>query len=145
MIRKNIRDIRLLRSTDPRVIAQMEDLTPYLEVSSMPPVIRDISLVIDERASLEDIGDRVREALLADAGVVENVEILSQTRYDDLPPAAIKRLGMSSTQKNVLLRIVLRALERTLTAAECNAYRDAIYGALNEGSEWHWAGKDATR
>jgi phenylalanyl-tRNA synthetase alpha chain len=142
MIRKNITDIRLLRSIDARVAGQMEDLTPYREISCMPPVIRDISLVLDENANLEDIGDRVREALLTDANVVENVEILSQTPYEALRPAAVKRLGISLRQKNVLIRVVLRALERTLTSEECNAYRDSIYARLNEGSEWQWAAKD---
>jgi phenylalanyl-tRNA synthetase alpha chain len=142
MIRKNIKDIRLLRSNDPRVAAQMEDLTSYREVSCMPPVIRDISVVLDDDTSLEDIGDRVREALLTEAGVVESVEIVSQTSYDALPPAAIERLGISPKQKNVLLRVVLRALDRTLTSQECNAYRDAIYASIHQGSAWQWAAKD---
>jgi phenylalanyl-tRNA synthetase alpha chain len=141
MIRKDVKDIRLLRSHDPRVAAQMEDLSPYREVSSMPAVIRDISVVLDEHTSLEDIGDRVREAMLEDAGVVEDVAILSQTPYEALPPAAVKRLGISPKQKNVLLRVVLRALERTLTNGECNAYRDAIYASLHEGAVWQWAAK----
>lgn len=141
MIRKNIKDIRLLRSNDPRVAVQMGDLTPYREVSCMPPVIRDISVVLDENASLEDIGDRVREALLTESGVVENVEILSQTSYDALPSSAINRLGISPKQKNVLLRVVLRAFERTMTSEECNAYRDAIYASLHAGSAWQWAAR----
>jgi phenylalanyl-tRNA synthetase alpha chain len=141
MIRKDVKDIRLLRSHDPRVAAQMEDLSPYREVSSMPAVIRDISVVLDEHASLEDIGDVVREALLEEASVVEDVAILSQTSYEALPPAAIKRLGITPKQKNVLLRVVLRALERTLTSEECNAYRDAIYASLHEGAVWQWAAK----
>jgi phenylalanyl-tRNA synthetase alpha chain len=141
MVRKNIRDIRLLRSTDPRVASQMLDLSPYREVSLMPPVTRDISLVLDEDATVEDIGDNVREALGQNADVVENVNILSQTLYDELPSGAIERLGMAPRQKNLLLRIVLRALDRTLTSEECNAYRDAIYAALHKGSAWQWASK----
>lgn len=143
MLRKNISDIRLLRSTDPRVTSQMEDLSLYREVSCMPPVTRDLSIVLHENADLEDIGDKVREALLSEANVVEGVEILSQTLYSELPPAAIQRLGISSGQKNVLLRIMLRALDRTLTSEECNAYRDTVYAALHKGSAWHWATKDA--
>jgi phenylalanyl-tRNA synthetase alpha chain len=141
MIRKNIKDIRLLRSTDPRVTAKMEDLNLYREVSCMPPAVRDISLVLDEDVGLEDIGDRVREALLADASIIENFEIISQTSYDALRPAAIQRLGISPGQKNVLLRIVLRALNRTLTGDECNSYRDAIYSVLHEGSASQWAAR----
>jgi len=141
MIRKSIKDIRLLRSTDPRVTAQMEDLNLYREVSCMPPAVRDISLVLDEVVGLEDIGDRVREALLAGASIIENFEIILQTSYDALPPAAIQRLGISPGQKNVLLRIVLRALDRTLTGDECNSYRDAIYSVLHEGTAWQWAAR----
>jgi phenylalanyl-tRNA synthetase alpha chain len=141
MLRKHIKDIRLLRSTDPRITAQMQDLAPYREVSCMPPVLRDISLVLAEGADLEDIGDQVREALPEDADVVEHVEILSQTPYEALPNAARARLGIALGQKNVLLRIVLRALDRTLTSEACNVYRDAIYAKLHEGTVWHWAAK----
>lgn len=139
MLRKGISDIRLLRSTDPRITIQMNDLAKYKEVSSMPPVIRDLSIVIDDTKTGEDLGDKVREALSKDADIVETVEIISQTLYHDLPEAAIKRLGMRASQKNILLRVVLRALDRTLTHEECNRYRDMIYAALHEGSEWQWA------
>lgn len=37
MLGKGIPDIRLLRSADPRVAAQMLDLSPYRPVSAMPP------------------------------------------------------------------------------------------------------------
>jgi phenylalanyl-tRNA synthetase alpha chain len=141
MIRKNIEDIRLLRSLDPRIARQMLDLSPYQDVSSMPSVTRDISLVLNEDTTVEDIGDKVREALEESADVVENVEILSQTAYSELPVAAVERLGIAPGQKNFLLRIVLRALDRTLTSDECNAYRDVIYEALHKGSEWQWASK----
>ena len=65
MLRKGIPDIRLLRSADPRVAAQMLDLEPYRPVSHMPPVRRDLSMVVgdDTEASAEILGDRVRGAL----------------------------------------------------------------------------------
>jgi phenylalanyl-tRNA synthetase alpha chain len=145
MIRKGIKDIRLLRSTDPRVADQMADLSAYREVSSMPPVIRDISLIIEEDTTVEDIGDRLREALAQDAEVVESVEILSQTPCVDLPPAAVERSGATPGQKNLLARIVLRALDRTLTSDECNAHRDAIYAALHKGCVRQWASRRTKR
>jgi hypothetical protein len=40
---------------------------------------------------------------------------------------------------NVLLRVVLRHLERSLTAAEANAVRDRIYAGLHEGTAYQWA------
>jgi phenylalanyl-tRNA synthetase alpha chain len=141
MLRKGIKDIRLFRSSDPRVAAQMNDLQPYKEVSSMPPVTRDLSLVIDASKTLEDLGDRVREALGADASIVECISVLSQTDYKDLPEAAITRLGIAEGQMNILIRIVLRALDRTLTKEECNRYRDQIYAALHEGSAYDWTAK----
>ena len=134
MLRKGIRDIRLLRSSDPRVAAQMQDLAPYREVSSMPAVVRDLSLVLDAGTDNEELGDWVRQSLGSDADVVELVEILSETSYDDLPEKARERLGIAPGQKNVLLRVVLRALDRSLTDAECNVYRDAIYKVLHRGS-----------
>ncbi len=70
MLRKGMHDIRLLRSTDSRIVAQMHDLSPYKEVSSMPPVTRDLSLVLDASKTLEDLGDRVRESLGSHAAIV---------------------------------------------------------------------------
>jgi len=81
MIRKNIKDIRLLRSVDPRIVSQMLDLSPYREVSCMPPVSRDISLVLDEDTTAEDIGDNVRDALAQDAGVVESVNSVADALW----------------------------------------------------------------
>lgn len=42
--------------------------------------------------------------------------------------------GMVPGQPNVLVRVLLRHLERTLTDAEANGLRDRIYGALHQGS-----------
>ena len=38
-----------------------------------------------------------------------------------------ERLGIEPNEKNILVRIILRSLERTLTSEECNTYRDIIY------------------
>ena len=142
MIRKNIPDIRLLRSPDSRVLEQMNDLNPYKVVSVMPLVIRDLSLVLDEDVDDDEIGDRVRESLQQDADIVELVETLTETSYEELPEKAKHRLGIQSGQKNILLRVILRALDRTLTHDECNKYRDIIYASLHQGSNWHWASGD---
>ncbi len=141
MVRKNIPDIRLLRSKDPRILEQMYDLEPYKVVSSMPPVVRDLSIVLDNSLDNDEIGDIVRESLDENADIVELVEVVSETSYGDLPEQARQRLGIKPKQKNILLRVVLRSLDRTLTHDECNKYRDVIYAALHKGSEWHWASK----
>lgn len=134
MLRKGMPDIRLLRSNDPRVAGQLLDLRPYRPVSMMPPARRDISIAVDEGADAEVLGDQVRDALGAQADLVEEVAVLSMTRYADLPEPARVRLGMAPGQVNALLRITLRPVDRTLTAAEVNALRDRIYRAVHQGA-----------
>jgi phenylalanyl-tRNA synthetase alpha chain len=133
MLRKGIPDIRWLRSEDPRVTAQLRDLSPWRAVSRMPAVVRDLSVATRE-ASAETLGDQVREALGASAVLVESIEILSVTPASGVPPVARARLGMTAEQQNVLLRLVLRAIDRSLTHAECNELRDRVYLALHQGA-----------
>jgi phenylalanyl-tRNA synthetase alpha chain len=139
MLRKQIPDIRLLRSTDPRVLSQMLDLATYRPVSRLPSIRRDLSVAVDEHDSAEDIGDRVRDELGDDATVVEEVTVLSESAHSALPTAAIERLGMTEGQKNMLVSVVIRPLERTLSDDEANHIRDRIYNAIHQGSRHQWA------
>jgi phenylalanyl-tRNA synthetase alpha chain len=141
MLRRNIPDIRLLRADDPRISTQMTDLERYLPVPSMPPVRRDLAIAVEGDEDEEELGDRVRDALGADAHAVEEVAVISRTGYDQLPPTARSRLGISPGQRNLLVRVVLRDLERTLTDSEANALRDRIYMALHRGTIHQWAGQ----
>ena len=111
----------------------MIDLEAYRAVSAMPAVVRDLSVAVGEGDDVEELGDRVRDVLGDDAAAVEEVSVLSQTDYDDLPRSAIARMGMDRRHKNLLVRVVLRHLERTLTDAEANTLRDRIYTALHAG------------
>ncbi len=139
MLAKGVDDIRLLRSTDPRVAAQMRDLTPYRPVSAMPPAHRDLSLAVAGDLDAELLGDRVRDLLGPDAAAVEEIVVRAETGYAELPDSARARMGLRPGQKNVLLRVVLRDLTRTLTSAEANALRDRIYAGLHEGEVYEWA------
>ncbi len=141
MLRKGADDIRLLRSGDPRVAAQMVDLAPWRPVSRHPPIRRDLSVAVDADASAEDLGDRVREALGSRAADVEAVEVRAETPGEALPEAARRRLGLLPGQKNGLVRVVLRALGRTLTDAEANRLRDDVYAALHQGTAMEWAAR----
>lgn len=85
-------------------------LAPWRPVSAMPPVRRDLSVAVQADDTVEDLGDRVRDALGPD-------------------------------QKNVLVRVVLRHLERTLTDREANRMRDRIYAALHRGGAQQWAAR----
>jgi phenylalanyl-tRNA synthetase alpha chain len=133
MLRKGIADIRLLRASDPRVAGQMGDLSLYRPVSNRPAITRDLSIAVDNDDDVETLGDRVRDALGADADAVEAVEVLSETPGDELPPIARARLGLRAGQKNVLVRVTLRHAERTLTREEANGLRDRVYAALHDG------------
>jgi phenylalanyl-tRNA synthetase alpha chain len=139
MLVKHIPDIRLLRSGDPRITGQMLDLARYQHVSSMPPITRDLSVAVSGDEDEETLGDRVRDALGADASCVEEVRVLSATACRQLPASAISRLGARPGQKNLLVRVVLRDLEKTLTSPNANALRDRIYRALHQGTEYQWA------
>ncbi|HET6710756.1 MAG TPA: hypothetical protein VFH84_37675, partial [Amycolatopsis sp.] len=93
----------------------------------------------------EDLGDRVRDALGADADVVESVEIRQETSYARLPARARARLGATPDQKNLLVRLVLRPLDRTLSDREANVLRDRAYAALHRGNVHEWAGFTGAR
>jgi phenylalanyl-tRNA synthetase alpha chain len=135
MLRKGIGDIRLLRSADPRVSAQMGDLAPYRPVSSQPPARRDVSVACPAGWTDEDLGDRVRAALGEAASEwVEEIAVISRTPAAELPPAALERLGIAGDQENLLVRVVLRHPTRSLAKPEANALRDRVYAALHHGS-----------
>jgi phenylalanyl-tRNA synthetase alpha chain len=141
MLRKGIPDVRLLRSSDPRIAGQMLDLAVYRPVSAMPAITRDLSVAVDAEDDVEELGDRVRDALDDDADAVEEMTVRSETPYDELPSSAVDRMGIAPSQKNVLVRVLLRHLERTLTDTEANTLHDRIYAALHRGSAHEWASR----
>ena len=104
----------------------------------MPPVRRDLSVVVGASTDVspEVLGDKVRDALGADADAAESLEVLGETTYDDLPTAARARLQMTPGQRNLLVRLVLRPVDRTLTDTEANALRDKVYRASMKGQSW---------
>src|SRR4029450_12899617 len=121
------------RSAHLRSAPEWLDLGVYQVVSTLPPVRRDVSVAVDAHAeiSAETLGDQVREALGADADAVESVSLLAMADYADVPEVARERLQMRPGQRNLLVRIVLRPWDRTLTDAEANELRDRIYAALH--------------
>ena len=139
MLRKGLPDIRLLRAADPRIAEQMRDLAPWRPVSTLPPARRDLSIVVDAGTDDELLGDRARTALGPDADVLESVTVVARTPHERLPDSARVRLGTLPGQENVLLRMVLRPLGRTLTDREANVVRDRVYAALHEGPHHEWS------
>ncbi|MET4094038.1 hypothetical protein [Arthrobacter sp. UYCu712] len=135
MLRKGMADIRLLRSENPAVRTQMLDLDPYRPVSVLPEVRRDLSLVLGsaDDADVELLGDLARTTLGPESDVLAALEILAVTAAEALPAAAVARLRMAPEQVNVLLRLVLQPLDRTLTDDAANRLRDRVYLALHQG------------
>ncbi len=132
MIIKGIDDIRILRSEDPRIKRQMANLDHYQPVSKYPPVRQDMSFSVANECTEEDICEAIRDAMDDKVEILEEVTILSETAYDDLPPQAIQRLGIKPGQKNILARIVLRSHERSLLQEEANELRNRVYLGVNQ-------------
>jgi len=141
MLRKGIDDIRALRSSDPRIAKQMLDLKRYRAVSHQPPIRRDLSIAVTSSLTPEELGDRVRSTLGERCKNIEEIAVVSETPYLELSSEAQQRLGMAPHHKNVLLRIVARDLEHTLTSDEANVLRDDIYEAIHEGTVKSWASR----
>ena len=134
MTLKGIPDIRYLRSNNPAIARQMKDLEKYQEVSNQPAIQRDMSYSVPSTYVEEDINEDIREALGDKENILESVEILRETSYKDLSLKIRERLGIASDQKNVLVRITLRHLERSLKNQEANDIYDDIYSKINYGT-----------
>jgi len=134
MTLKDIPDVRYLRSTNPKIAAQMQDLKKYREVSNQPAVTRDMSYSVPASYVEEDINEDIREALDDKQDLLESVVVLSETSREELPAKVQERLGILNDQKNVLVRITLRHLERTIENKEANQIYSKIYAKINHGS-----------
>lgn len=64
MILKEIPDIRIFWSHDPRITAQWGNLDPYREVSNYPPVYKDISLVVPKEKFQKDLKEEQKSGEL---------------------------------------------------------------------------------
>jgi phenylalanyl-tRNA synthetase alpha chain len=83
----------------------------------------------------------VAECGLAHPEVLERAGLAGWTPYHQLPAQAVARPGIRQGQKNVLVRVVLRHLDRTLTDEEANRLRDRIYAASHQGTVHQWAAR----
>lgn len=109
-------DIRLLWSKDPRIIKQLKLGKKFKEVSKFPPVVRDISFVVDKNFVPNNYFDLIRD-LFED--LVEEVELLD--KYEDE-----KKFGTAKI--SYTFRITYRSLNRTLTNSEVNELHVKLEG-----------------
>jgi len=109
MIKMRIPDIRLLRSDDDRVIKQFSSLkNVYKPVSKYPPIIRDISFVVDmDKFNIFEFYELIRE--MAGGEYVEEMEQIDKYKNEE-------RFGQGKISHT--FRITYRHLEKTLTREE---------------------------
>lgn len=135
MTLKGVPDVRFLRSVEPRIAEQMKNINKFKEVSSMPPIARDMSYCVPDNFTEEDISEEIKIAFGDKAFLVENVSILSRTKYEDLPEIAREKLGAMPGQDNVLVNITLRHPDLTMTKKEANELYDKVYPKLHKGNK----------
>ena len=115
MVKMGIPDIRILWSDDKRITSQFKDInSKYREVSKYPPVIRDISFIVDKNMSLNNYYEIVRDL---GKDLIEEVKLIDE--YEDE-----KKFGKD--KKSYTFRILYRSLERTLTNNEINEIHKKI-------------------
>lgn len=112
-------DIRLLWSGDERVKKQLVLGNKFKEVSKFPPVVRDISFVVDKNFIPNDYFDVIRDI---GGDFIEQVELLD--KYENVEKFGVGKLSYT-------FRITYRHLERTLTNEEVNV----VHVKLEERTE----------
>jgi len=112
----------------------MKNLDVYKNVSNQPAITRDMSYSVPQDYVEEDVSQDIMSAMGEEIDALEEVEILHETPYDDLPEVALQNLGTQINQKNVLVRVTLRHLSRALTKNEANDIYNLIYKRVNKGT-----------
>ncbi len=134
MARKGLPDVRLIRSLDPRGVKQMTNMENFKNVSDQPAITRDMSYVVSKNDTEEDVCEDIRNVFDDQSDLLEEVKILDRTPYENLPQIARERLGATEDQDNILVRIILRHPDKTLTKKEAADLYDMAYPKLHKGS-----------
>ncbi len=115
MIKNNIPDIRILWSTDPRIVKQFVGIdSQFKEVSKYPAIMRDISFVVDSSFVPNDYFDLIRDI---GGDLVEEVSLLD--KYENAAKFGAGKVSYT-------YRIVYRSTDRTLKTEEINPIQDKI-------------------
>ncbi|HMR55605.1 MAG TPA: hypothetical protein PKD34_03380 [Candidatus Doudnabacteria bacterium] len=108
-------DIRLLWSKDERVIKQLKLGQKYVEVSKYPPIVRDISFIVDKTFEPNNYFDLIRDI---GGDLVEEVELLD--KYENAEKFGEDKVSYT-------YRITYRSTERTLESSEVDPLQDEVY------------------
>lgn len=114
MISNRLPDIRFLWSNDERIKKQLVLGREYCEVSKYPPVIRDISFIVNKRFQPNIYFDMVRDIA---NDIVEEVLLIDEYENDE-------KFGID--KKSYAYRITYRSIEKTLTSDVINALHKEI-------------------
>lgn len=115
MVKMNINDIRVLWSTDERIVNQFQDInSKYKEVSKYPETSRDISFVVDKSVNLNNYYEIIRDYA---ENLIEEVRLLDSYENEE---------KFGKDKKSYTFRIVYRSIERTLTNEEINKIQEEI-------------------
>ncbi len=140
MALKDIPDIRIFWSEDSRITKQWKGLVAYKEVSSYPPVYKDISMVVPKSRFVRDLKEEEKSGELeltretessffAITGVIRDIgkDLVEEVKIIDLYENDAK---FGPGNQSLCLKMVFRSIERTLTNEEINRtyfeIRDAI-------------------
>jgi phenylalanyl-tRNA synthetase alpha chain len=108
-------DIRLLWSNDDRVKKQLNLGRKFMEVSKYPPVIRDISFIVDKGFIPNNYFDLIRDI---GGDLVEEVQLLD--KYENPEKFGADKVSYT-------YRVFYRSPDRTLEAAEVEPLQDQVY------------------
>jgi phenylalanyl-tRNA synthetase alpha chain len=108
-------DIRLLWSKDERVKKQLRLGNKFKEVSKFPPIIRDVSFVVNQNFVPNNYFDLIRDV---GGDLVEEVKLLD--KYENSEKFGPDKISYT-------YRIIYRSNERTLETEEIDPIQDKIY------------------
>jgi phenylalanyl-tRNA synthetase alpha chain len=120
MISMTLPDIRLLWSEDERVKKQLKLGQEFVEVSKYPPVVRDISFIVDKGFVPNNYFDLVRDVA---GDLVEQVALIDTYENE-------AKLGENKV--SYAYRITYRSIDRTLTNEEVNDLHKKLENATVE-------------
>lgn len=115
IIGMDLPDIRLLWSKDERVIKQLKLGQKFVEVSKYPPIIRDISFIVDKSFEPNNYFDLIRDI---GGDLVEEVQLLD--KYENAEKFGADKISYT-------YRITYRSTERTLESSEVDPIQDQVY------------------
>ncbi len=115
IISMQLPDIRLLWSQDERIKKQLNLGQKFVEVSKYPPVIRDISFIVDKSFVPNNYFDLIRDI---GGDLVEEVQLLD--KYENAEKFGADKISYT-------YRVFYRSPDRTLKAEEVEPLQAKLY------------------